>query len=348
LILSFFFSFSQLGGNYIFQFVTITNSARIASLGGENVSLNLKDLSTVFHNPALLDSSMNGNITLNYINYISDINFYYSGYAKNLNKLGTFALGVYYFNYGKFLITDELGYKYGTFTPSDWAFYLSYSKKIDSSFSIGITSKFIYSDYIFFKASGLAFDLGAIYKNKEKKVTIGTAIRNLGIELMKYNPDKKREPLPIDWQIGITKKVAHAPFRISLTYTHLEKFDLTYTKPLRYDEDTISYIGNIPTQKKELKILDYADKALRHMVLGIEFIPFKNFYISLGYNYRRRAELKLDARPGLVGFSIGTGIKISKFFISYGRALYHLAGASNVITISTNVDYFYNRIIVKH
>ena len=170
LILSFFFSFSQLGGNYIFQFVTITNSARIASLGGENVSLNLKDLSTVFHNPALLDSSMNGNITLNYINYISDINFYYSGYAKNLNKLGTFALGVYYFNYGKFLITDELGYKYGTFTPSDWAFYLSYSKKIDSSFSIGITSKFIYSDYIFFKASGLAFDLGAIYKNKEKKL----------------------------------------------------------------------------------------------------------------------------------------------------------------------------------
>ena len=340
-------SIAQLGGNYIFQFTTITNSARVASLGGETTSLESPDLSTVFHNPALLDSSMTGNVVLNYINYVADINFYYAGYAKNFGKTGTFGLGIYYFNYGEFRIADEYGYKYGTFTPSDWTINLSYSKQLDSNFTVGITSKFIYSDYIYYKASGLAFDLGAIYHSKKRQLVIGTVIKNAGIELMRYNPENKREPLPLDWQIGLTKKVKHAPFRISVTYAHLEKFDLTYEVPLRYDEDTVTYLGDAAPSKNESKILNFADKFMRHIILGVEFIPFKNFYISAGYNYRRREELKLETHPGLVGFSIGAGIKISKFYISYGRALYHMAGASNVFTVSTNIDAFYNR-VVRH
>ncbi len=336
---------SQIGGSSIFQFVTITNSARVASLGGENVSLNVNDFSTVFHNPALLDSSMTGNIVLNYINYVSDINFYYSGYAKHFKNIGTFGLGIYYFNYGEFQIADELGYKYGTFTPSDWSINLSYSRKLDSNFTAGITSKFIYSDYIYYKASGLAFDIGATYRNQTRNLTVGMVLKNAGMELMRYNPEKPREPLPLDWQVGLTKKVKHAPFRISITYTHLEKFDLTYEVPLRYDEDTITYLGDAAPQKKDSKILDFADKFMRHIIVGVEFIPFKNFYISAGYNYRRREELKLETHPGLVGFSIGAGIKISKFYLSYGRALYHMAGASNVFTVSTNIDSFYNRIV---
>jgi hypothetical protein len=43
----------------------------------------------------------------------------------------------------------------------------------------------------------------------------------------------------------------------------------------------------------------------------------------------------------MVGFSYGFGIKISKFHLSYGRATYHLAGASNHFSISTNFSSFY-------
>ena len=339
--------FPQLGGNYIFSFLNVTNSARVASLGGENTSVKDNDLSTVFHNPALLDSNMSGFITLNYINYLGDINFYYSGYSHHFNKIGNFALGLYYFDYGLFTEADNLGYKYGTFRPSDWTVNLSYSRKLDSNFYVGITTKFIYSNYVFYRASGLAADIGGLYVNKKRQLTVGMVLRNAGLELMRYNPDKKREPLPFDWQIGFSKKVKHAPFRLSFTYTHLEKFDLTYTVPLRYDEDTTSYLGDAAPVKKESKVLDYADKFMRHIVIGAEFVPFKNFYISLGFNYRRREELKIETRPGIVGFSAGVGIRISKFYISYGRALYHMAGSSNVITVSTNVDAFYNRIVAK-
>ncbi len=80
---------------------------------------------------------------------------------------------------------------------------------------------------------------------------------------------------------------------------------------------------------------------MRHLIFGVEFIPFENFYLRAGYNYQRRQELKISSRVAMVGFSYGFGIKISKFHLSYGRATYHLAGASNHFSISTNFSSFY-------
>ena len=40
------------------------------------------------------------------------------------------------------------------------------------------------------------------------------------------------------------------------------------------------------------------------------------------------------------GFSWGFGIRISKFHLNYGRASYHLAGASNHFSITTDLSSF--------
>ena len=45
-------------------------------------------------------------------------------------------------------------------------------------------------------------------------------------------------------------------------------------------------------------------------------------------------------RTGLSGISFGVGIKISKFSLSYGRSTYHLGGASNHLTVVTNLGDF--------
>ena len=60
--------------------------------------------------------------------------------------------------------------------------------------------------------------------------------------------------------------------------------------------------------------------------------------LRFGYNYKRRQEMKIDTKTAMAGFSWGFGLKISKFHISYGRATYHLAGASNHFSISTNLN----------
>jgi hypothetical protein len=45
---------AQRGGENVYSFLKLTNSARVAALGGMNVSINDDDLNLVFHNPALL------------------------------------------------------------------------------------------------------------------------------------------------------------------------------------------------------------------------------------------------------------------------------------------------------
>ena len=45
---------AQKGGESTYSFLGLTNSARVAALGGEVISLLDDDINLVFHNPALL------------------------------------------------------------------------------------------------------------------------------------------------------------------------------------------------------------------------------------------------------------------------------------------------------
>jgi len=48
----------------------------------------------------------------------------------------------------------------------------------------------------------------------------------------------------------------------------------------------------------------------------------------------------IDSYGGLVGFSFGIGMNISKFKIDYGRSSYHLSGQINTFSIRTNLSTF--------
>jgi hypothetical protein len=54
----------------------------------------------------------------------------------------------------------------------------------------------------------------------------------------------------------------------------------------------------------------------------------------------RRAELAVQTKRGLSGFSFGMALKIYRFTIDYGYGFYHLAGKSHMIGISTSVKEF--------
>ena len=145
--------------------------------------------------------------------------------------------------------------------------------------------------------------------------------------------------MPFKIQAGISQKLQYAPFRLFVTVHNLHKFDLSYEK--EEDGTTSSVFDDSSNEKSKLE--KTADNVMRHVNLGVEFIPLDNFYLRLGYNYRRRQEMKIDDRVAMVGFSWGFGIKIKRFQLSYGRATYHLSGASNHFSISTNLHEFYHR-----
>ncbi len=326
------YSYAQIGGRQTYAFLNLTNSPRVASLGGKNVSLpDSTDLSMPFHNPSLLSGGMHHKLVLNYVNYFADINYGYASIAKEYKQNQTIAFGIHYMNYGSFTETDPSGIKTGTFRASDYAFNLIYSRKIDSLFSVGINVKPILSMYEKYTSVGLVFDIGGSYYNPKSLFSAGLVFRNIGSQIVPYY-EGNFEPIPFEIVAGITQKLRHAPFAFSITAHQLQRPDLTYT----FENGQVD--KNISSDQKRSKIDIFGDQVMRHLIAGVEFNPTKNFFLRTGYNYQRRKEMTISSKTGMVGFSFGFGIKISKFTIDYGRASYHLAGASNHFSVSLNLD----------
>jgi hypothetical protein len=321
---------AQTGGDNVYEFLNLTHSGLVSSLGGTNVSLNSSGLNLAYHNPALLNNSMDKSLALNYVNYFAGINYGLAMYSRSFRGIGNFAAGMTYLNYGSFTEADPTGIITGSFSASEYALSLMYSKELDSLFSVGINFKPVLSHLEKYTSFGFAFDLGAAYHNRDNLFSAGFTLKNIGLEVTTY-AGEPRQKLPFEIQAGLSQKLAHAPFRLSLTLRHLEKYDLTY----EYSDTT--------SAKNYLQSSEVLENLMRHVIVGIELIPHKNFYLSAGYNYQRRKELQVESKTSTVGFSWGFGINTTWINIEFGRATYHLAGASNNVSLIVRPDLLYNR-----
>lgn len=327
---------AQIGGTHTYDFLNLIHSARVSALGGDVIAINDDDINLTYHNPALLTPEMNQNIVLNYVNYFTDINYGYAAYATTIKGKGIFSAGINYINYGNFIAADEKGIVTGEFKAAEYAFNLIYSKSIDSSFRLGVNVKPILSTLEKYTSFGIVADFGLVYQKPNSLFTAALAVKNIGSQLKTYT--NQRESMPFNIQLGISQKLRHAPLRFSITLDHLEKWDLTYEKP---EEESLEGFTDEESQSGIDKI---ADQFMRHVIIGVEFNPINNLYVRAGYNYRRRQEMLIESKTSTIGFSWGFGVKISKFYLSYGRATYHLAGASDHFSISTNLDSFKNNL----
>lgn len=325
--------FGQTGGDNVYEFLNLTHSGLISSLGGVNVSLNSADLNLAWHNPALLNQSMDKSLTINYVNYFAGVNYGMTMYSRSVPSVGNFAAGITYLNYGSFREADESGNITGTFSAAEYALSLIYSRNIDSLFSIGANLKPVLSHLEKYTSFGFALDLGVSCHSRNNLFSAGIVIKNVGMQITSYAGEAK-EKLPFEIQAGVSQKLAHAPFRFSLTLRHLEKYDLTY-----------NYSGNSGAGSTVTTSTGsgFGENILRHVILGTELIPHKNFYLSAGYNYQRRRELQVDSKVSTVGFSWGFGINTSFLSIGFGRATFHLAGASNHVSLILRPDLIYKK-----
>jgi hypothetical protein len=273
---------------------------------------------------------MNNSLTLNYVNYFAGINYGFAMYSHSYPGVGNFSAGMTYLNYGLFTESDASGVITGDFKAAEYAFSLIYSRQIDSSINIGVNFKPILSQLERYTSFGFAFDIGASWHNRSNLFSAGLVIRNAGLQVTSY-AGEERQKLPFEIQAGVSQRLAHAPFRFSLTMRHLEKFDLTYN----YSEPS--------STTDETNTSDFAENLLRHAVGGVELIPHKNFYLSAGYNYQRRKELQTESKVSTVGLTWGFGIKTTWMDIELGRATYHLAGSSTHLSIILRPDNIYKK-----
>ncbi len=330
--------YSQNGGNSIYEFLDLTVSARTAAFGGQQISIYDNDLNFVYQNPSLLNGSMSNQLALNYTPYIADIKYGYFSYARTMHGIGNFAAGIHYVDYGEFTEADEYGNKTGHFSANDYSVNLFYSKPIlDSLLNIGFTYKFISSRLETYYSWGMAVDAGINYHSSDKLFNSTIVFKNLGVQIRTYSSDGNRESLPFEIQAGISQKLRYAPFRLSLVAQNLETPNLRYTSSLDSINNTDPTTGEL---KSNGKLVDFGDNVMRHIIIGLEFIPSKYISASFGYNYKRRQELKLVDKTGFVGFSWGLGLNLPKFRISYGHSTYHIGAATNTFSLNLNLSEF--------
>ncbi len=317
----------QIGGEYTYDFLNLTNSARMAALGGNQVAIDdPADLNVSYNNPSLLNTEMRNQLSLNYVGYFAGINYGYASYSFGTPLPGNFAVGVHYINYGKFTEATETGQKTGsTFGAAEYALNLIWSNRFNQ-FTYGINLKPILSTMENYQSYGLAADIGITYFSKNQGTTLAFVARNVGTQLKTYYDGAEKESIPFDLQFGISQRLQHAPVRFAATMQHLQKWNLA--KPTEDNSGTTT----VYTEDS------FTKKLMRHVVLGVELFPSPNFTIRAGYNYQLRQEMKLDEKMSTVGFSWGFGFRIKRFQINYGSARYHLAGSSNLISIAINLN----------
>lgn len=326
---------AQIGGNNTYEFLNLTNPARAAAMGSGNfLAIKDNDIALTLANPSLITTEVDNRLAFSFTDSYTDIKYGFAMFGKDLGKVGSFVASMQFADYGNFTYADATGVKSGEFTAGEYAFNIGWGRKLDSVFSIGANFKTIYSALESHNSFGLAVDVAGSYQNKHG-LTMSLAARNIGRQLSVYTTGEP-EPLPFEVQFGISKRLKHLPFRYSIVLSHLEKWDLTYTDPNDNRVDPLT-----GEQLDGSSGGGFLDRAMRHVILGGEFLPAKFLTLRLGYNYQRRQELRLTSRPAMVGFSWGIGLKISKFNLSYARATYHLVGSPNHLTLTTNLNDFF-------
>ncbi len=319
-------------GKDTYQFLNLPTSARTAAFGGSNISVFDNDLNLAFNNPALLSAQTNNILTINYVSYLSDINFGSVAYGRSFGKNSHMMYGIHYIDYGKFLGTSETDEILGHFTAKDFALNIMYAYTLPLGFTVGATFKPIYSVYERYSSFGVAFDIGATYHNDSVGFSGGITLRNAGWQFKGYyaiDGKQHRETLPLNLELGISQKLKHAPIRFSLTLHNLQKWDLSYQKST-----------SVATDDGSLNNVKWHDMMFRHTIWSIEILPTKNMYLTVSYNHRRRAEMNVSDWKTAAGFAFGAGIKIYKFNVGFSLVPYQVGNLSYHVTLSTGLSEF--------
>jgi hypothetical protein len=309
----------QIGGKSSFEFINVPANARLAALGGVNVSLADRDVNFFLSNPSLVGDSLSGMASVNYQFYVADIGYATFSYAHKFKKLGVLTFGVQHMGYGSIQGYDASGLPTGKFNSSETAMIVGKSHTI-GNFRLGVNLKMMFSSIAGYRANALAADIGGLFVHPKKPFTIGLTLRNMGVVLSDYSATSD-SGLPFDVQVGATFKPQHMPLRFSITGFNLRNGNVTYYNAATGGEKPSGF-----------------EKVISHVNAGAEILIHKNVTLMVGYNYFLHQSLKLSNGGGGAGISFGFAASVKSFDFSFSRGMYVAGNAGYTISLSKNID----------
>jgi hypothetical protein len=217
-------TYSQVSLNKVAQttmnFLLVGTSPK-ASAMGEAFTAYGSGVEGMFYNPAgMAEMNSQFNVTVNYTDWIADINYLSGGVAWNLNNLGVIGINLLTVDYGTIHGTSllgagesdlyPLGYKDNGNVSNVGAYSvgITYAKSISEQFAFGGTVRFagqnlgqnlLESGMKDNNASKLVFDLGVKYKTFFNGFAFGMSIRNFASNIKREEID---EQLPLVFALG--------------------------------------------------------------------------------------------------------------------------------------------------
>lgn len=304
-------AFSQTGGETLYSFLNLPTSPKQVALGGVTLT-SRDDVSQLLWNPSSLNEKIDGDIAINFVSYIADINVGSLVYSKSINpKYGIAFLGVQYFNYGDFNRTDASGPNIlGSFSSRDLSFNLGYGYTY-KTLSIGATVKYVSSKIDTYTSSALLYDLGITYMKPNSSFVASIVVRNKGKQLTQFiNTEEKIQQNVI---LAAEYQLQHVPIKLYGAVDELNNWNISVANPTR--TETL-----IDGEEKDEEINDI-DNAFRHLSVGAELWPEKKFSLRIGYNRRRAEEFQLQEVRTNAGLSYGFGIntKFVRFDYAFSK-----------------------------
>lgn len=287
-----------------YNFLRLPVSAHAAALGGDNISIIQDDATFMFNNPALIASVSDKTINLNFMSYMEGTKLASASFTKIINDKATWAVSAQYIDYGNIKEVSENNIEQGTFSAKDISIAGYFAYTLSNRIVGGITAKCISSHIAGYNSLAMGVDLGLNYYDDDKDISVSAVAKNLGGQLKAYNDTY--ESMPLDLQIGASKRFINSPFRLSATIVDMNHWDYSF---------------------------------INHMVAGLDLILSDNIYLSCGYNFRRAHEMKItDSDNGSsshgAGFSFGGGFELQRFKLQLSYGKYHVSSSSILVNVS--------------
>ena len=252
--------------------------------------------------------------------FVNDMSLSYLSGFKKIGDNQAFALGMTYFDLGDIQLTDNTGNKLNTINPREFAIAASYSRKLSSHLSLGVTGKFIHSNL-----SGgitvspgtdprpgmsIAGDVGVYYRTninlmkRESQLSLGGVISNVGSKIS-YNSANEEDFIPTNLRIGSALSTYLDPYNKITIALDFNKLMVPTPQP---DGSHLkkSFIGGVFGSfadapgglAEELKEVSIST--------GAEYAYKETFMVRAGYFYEH-----ID-KGNRKFFTMGIGIKIEE------------------------------------
>lgn len=276
----------------LLSFLHLPSTPHSLALGRSATSFIGESNLLALESPALLGTEHHNDLSLSYMRLSGGANMGAAFYSRRWGQRGAWGAGVRYLSYGTLSGRDREGRETGQFSAGDLAMQLTYSYDLTERLRAGITFRGLSSTIESYRAWGVGADVALSYYDDERDQGFGLTLYSLGRLFPNYAAQS--QSLPWDIRLGYRQRLKPTPFVL-----HLGLYDL---HPRRSGEFT-------PELKR-------AGRLLRHLSLGLEYLPSEQLWFAIGYLPKLAQDLRALRGSKFGGFTLGVGLQMSRYRIS--------------------------------